>query len=78
MSSFDDPCLSDSTPVTTHCSLCCSIAVIRPLIVSWARARQPSLLISSMLLGADLRCHCLNFHGRVKEASVKNFQLVRL
>ena len=31
-----------------------------------------------MLLGADLRCHCLNFHGRVKEASVKNFQLVRL
>lgn len=26
---------------------------------------------------ADLRCHCLNFHGRVKEASVKNFQLVR-
>lgn len=29
------------------------------------------------LFNADLRCHCLNFHGRVKEASVKNFQLVR-
>jgi Tub family len=39
---------------------------------------QPMLLSSGMLLGADLRCHCLNFHGRVKEASVKNFQLVRL
>lgn len=25
----------------------------------------------------NLRCHCLNFHGRVKEASVKNYQLVR-
>lgn len=25
----------------------------------------------------DLRCHCLNFHGRVKEASVKNYQLVQ-
>jgi len=24
----------------------------------------------------NLRCHCLNFHGRVKEASVKNYQLV--
>ncbi|GAB4814369.1 hypothetical protein N2152v2_001415 [Parachlorella kessleri] len=25
----------------------------------------------------DLRCWCLNFRGRVKQASVKNFQLVR-
>ena len=39
---------------------------------------QPMLLSCSGMLGADLRCHCLNFHGRVKEASVKNFQLVRL
>ena len=29
-----------------------------------------------LALRADLRCHCLNFSGRVKEASVKNFQLV--
>lgn len=43
---------------------------------SRGRARSPSHLAYACRR-ADLRCHCLNFHGRVKEASVKNFQLVR-
>lgn len=50
----------------------------KPLRSSSSRLKETALVLSNKTprWHEQLRCWCLNFHGRVTVASVKNFQLV--
>lgn len=60
---------SHSTPVRSNNASCSD---------SGNNLRDPPLVLSNKTprWHEQLRCWCLNFHGRVTVASVKNFQLV--
>jgi hypothetical protein len=63
------------SPVQSRCSICglmrarCRVQSLDPMMGMELRNKPPHW-------NQDLRCWCLNFRGRVKLASVKNFQLI--